>query len=169
MGLFGSIGKALKKFKPLRFLGKAAKFAAPFIPGIGPLAAAGIGAAGHVLDKGKRANLRGLAGGAAIGGLGKLGLNKLGGLGSVGQKTGLLGRLGKLTSRTGFLGKAFTLPEGGLDLQRIAGVGLGAANMLGAGAQRRSAERSNAATVALRNQLMSRILAQPQYNFNPEP
>lgn len=162
MGLFGSIGRAIKKFKPLRALGKVAKFAAPFITGIGPGVAAAIGAGGQLLDKGKRANLGGLVGGAAVGGLGRLATGRLGGA------KGILGRLGRLTSKTGLLGKTFTLPGGGLDLQRIAGVGLGAANVLGARAQRRSAERSNAQATALRNQLISRALATPQFNFNPE-
>lgn len=63
MGIFKSIGKAIKG------VAKVAKFAAPFIPGVGPLAAAGIGAASGLLSGG---GVKGAAQGAAAGGFGKL-------------------------------------------------------------------------------------------------
>lgn len=159
------MGKGFKK--AVKGIGKAVggglKIAAPFaaaIPGVGPLAAAGLGAgartlgralsgqrtfdAGDILKTGALAG----AGGFATGGKGFAGFKKSG------------------IYKT--LGKTFMQPGGGLNLERVAGVGMGAANLIGARKQRQSAERFNNAQTDIRNQLLSRILAQPQYNFKSQ-
>jgi len=80
-------------------IGKVASPFLTFIPGVGPLAAAGIGGLsgllGRLNDPGGLtlgSGLTGGLGGAAIGGLGALGLDKLGGLGgSIGAIPGIGG------------------------------------------------------------------------------
>lgn len=101
MGLFGAIKGGIKK------VGGLAKKAAPFlplIPGVGTLAAAGIGLGGGLLSGG---GLKGAAEGAlggAAGGLAKAGLSRIPGVGKFAQGAGqqLLG-LGQPGG--GFLGK----------------------------------------------------------------
>lgn len=177
------MGKSFKR--AIKSVGKAVggglKFASPFaalIPGVGPLAAVGLGAAGRALgralsgqktlDVGDIARTGALAGlgGVATGGQGFRGLGNLGAVSRrLGALPGQLGRTGVGRAVTG----AFTTPEGQIDLGRIAGAGLGAANILGARSQRKSAERQDQQAMALRNQLMSRILSSPQYNFQQGP
>ena len=76
MGFFGALKSGIKK------VGKFAQKAAPalaFIPGVGTLAAAGIGAAGGLIGgNGLRGAAKGAIGGAA-GGLAQAGLSRLGG------------------------------------------------------------------------------------------
>lgn len=155
------MGKGFKKaIKGIgKVVGGGLKIASPFaalIPGVGPLAAAGLGAgartlgralsgqrtfdAGDILRTGALAG----AGGFATGGKGLAGF----------KQSGLYRNIGK----------AFTAPGGGPDVGRIAGAGMGLANFLGGRAQRKSAEGYNNAQTDLRNQLLSRILAQPQYS-----
>lgn len=80
---FGELGfriklpKFIRKMKPLRVLGKAAKFAAPFIPGAGVLTSAAIAAGGEVLNKGKRAKLLNVAKAGVIGGAGRFAVKKI--------------------------------------------------------------------------------------------
>ena len=168
------MGKAFKKaVRGIgRVVGGAMRVASPLaglIPGVGPLAAAGLGVGGRLIGRalsGQRTfgDLGGTLAAGAAGGLGSAALGR--------QGFGGLGNLGRNLLRTGIgraVKKAYTTPEGELDLGRVAATGLGAANFLGTRAQRRSAERQDAAQAALRNQLMSRVLSAPSYNFNPEP
>lgn len=71
MGVFGFIGNALKTLAP----------AAAFIPGVGPLAAAGLAAGGHALgdaiDGDGRFNLGGSLAAGGTAGLGKYALGKI--------------------------------------------------------------------------------------------
>lgn len=147
--------------KIIKGIGKIAKFAAPFIPGVGPLAAAGIGAAGSLLSKGKKANLGDVLGGAATGGLGRLGISQLG-------EGGKLSGIGRVLGQTGkSIGQSFMTPEGGLDIGRVAGAGTGILNLIGQRQQRKSAERRLGAEDEVRNQLLSQLLTQPRYDFTP--
>ena len=138
-------------------VGSGLKIAAPFaalIPGVGPLAAAGLGAGGRALG-------RALSGQNTFGN---------GGVGDILKTGALAGAGGLATGGKGFagfknsgvyktLGKTFMQPNGGLDIGKVAGVGMGAANLIGARQQRKSAQNYNNANTDLRNQLMSRILA----------
>lgn len=70
--------KFIRKLKPLKALGKVAKIAAPFIPGVGILGAAAISAGGSVLQKGKKAKLfKDVLKSAAVGGAGRFAVKKL--------------------------------------------------------------------------------------------
>lgn len=70
--------KFIRKLKPLKALGKVAKVAAPFIPGVGILGAAAISAGGSVLQKGKKAKLfKDVLKSAAVGGAGRFAVKKL--------------------------------------------------------------------------------------------
>lgn len=93
MSWFSNIGKAIGKgakdaghavgnavSSPLGQIGMS------FIPGIGPLAAAGIGAAAGAMKNG--GNLKSAIVGGATGGLGKLATNKLGSLAKGAARTG---------------------------------------------------------------------------------
>ena len=168
------MGKGFKKaIKGVgRVVGKGLKLAAPaamFIPGIGPVAAGGMAAASKLLGRaltgqntfgggGLEEGL--MAGATAGGGKALLGLKSIGGVKMPGG--GSFGRsIGEALKRT------YTTPEGNLDLGRVAGTGLGAAQFLGARSQRRSAERYNNALTSQRNALMTRVMQQPQYDFSP--
>ena len=88
MGFFGKIKKGIKGIG--KFARKAAPLAA-FIPGVGPLAAIGIGAAGGLIGgEGWRGALKGAAGGAAGGFL----KSKIPGVGNVSQGGGAPGNGG---------------------------------------------------------------------------
>lgn len=160
------MGKGFKKaIKGIgKVVGKGLKIASPFaalIPGVGPLAAAGLGAAGKALGRAfSGQNTFGKGGAADI-----LGTGAIAGLGSAGAKA-----LGGQSKVLRYLGKSvkdtFTTPGGGLDLGRVAGAGMGAANLIGAHKQRRSVDKYNAANQDLRSQLLSRVLQSPQYDFN---
>lgn len=90
MGLsLKSIGRGFLKLAPIT---------AGFIPGVGPLAAAGIGAATGAIGRGKP-KLSNIVGGAAMGAGGSLAKGSLGGADKAG------GMMGKLQSVGGFLGK----------------------------------------------------------------
>jgi hypothetical protein len=114
-----SIFKAIKKFKPLRALGKVAKLAAPVLAatGVGAPLALAIGAGGNLLDKGKRVGLKdfvktgvGVAGGSLAGkALGTTGLLRGGG--------GLRG----IASRAGSVARAAPGRVAGLVGKRILG------------------------------------------------
>lgn len=163
------MGKGFKKaIKGIgKVVGKGLSIASPFaalIPGVGPLAAAGLGAGGKALGRalsGKNTFGKGgaadILGTGAIAGLGSAGAKALGGQHKV------LGQIGKSVKT------AFTTPTGQLDLGRVAGAGMGAANFLGAQRQRRANQKYDNANTDLRNQLMSRILQSPQYDFNRRP
>lgn len=145
---FGFVGKAFKGIgkglgKGLGAVGDVAKRAAPltaFIPGVGPLAAAGIGAAGGLLgnlnDKdGFKGALGDTITGGLVGGLGNLGIRKLrgGGLG------GLLGGGGGRGPMGGLLGG----PGGGrkLDALDIAALLGGGAAAISAGKKQGEANK----------------------------
>lgn len=163
------MGKVLKGIG--KVVGKVAGVAAPFaglIPGVGPLAAAGLGAGSKLLSRtlmGKNTFGKGgfadIAGAGLAGGLGKFGIDKLGGTGNVFSK------IGNVIRQPNMLGT----PEGKLSLGKVIGLGTGAANFLGAQKQRKSAEQYLGAQTDLRNQLMSRVLSGggQTYNFAPEP
>ncbi|MFG1691137.1 hypothetical protein ACGF5M_03090 [Gemmatimonadota bacterium] len=107
----GGVGKWFKK--QIKSIGKVAKKAAPIvglIPGVGTVAAAGLGGLGGALSgEGWRGALQGAAGGAA-GSLGKYGLSKVGSsFGSGGQDQGWLSKVG------GFLGDNSDLIMGGIN------------------------------------------------------
>jgi hypothetical protein len=72
------MGKVVKGIG--KILGKVAPIAAGFIPGIGPLAAAAIGAGSQVLTKGGKVRLGDLVSGGLAGGAGGVAAGKLGGL-----------------------------------------------------------------------------------------
>lgn len=101
MGLLKKIGKAIGK--GLKGVAKIAPIAASFIPGIGPLAAAGI-SAGSALIRGKGIK------GAVTGGLSSLaGTKLLGKLGAMGKTAGASGKANSiLTGAKGALGKLGT-------------------------------------------------------------
>jgi hypothetical protein len=151
-GPLGAIGKVVSK---------AAPFVLPLIPGVGPLAA-GLGSAaiGKLSGKGLGESLLQGAGSAA-------GSALLGGQGfkGLGQAGATLGKFGKGALST--IGKTFTTPQGGLDLGKIAGVGIGAAQLGGQRAQRQTAQARLGAEDQLRNQLLQRLLERPNYNFQP--
>lgn len=89
MGLsLKSIGKGLKKVGKVAL--KVAPVAAAFIPGVGPLAAAGIGAAAGAIGKGKP-KLGNILGGAATGALGGVGKAAMGAGGVAGALKGGVG------------------------------------------------------------------------------
>lgn len=132
-------------------LGSAAQSAAPlamFIPGVGPVLAAGIGAAtsagGNLLEHGKRAKLSDVAGQAGLAGLeaggGKFALGKLSGAGSA-VNDGIEGAV----KSPSFLSRAINSPVAGkigqfvtkhpLDAAQLALAGVGTVQ----GAQRAGA------------------------------
>lgn len=114
MGLFKSLGKVvggagdlLKKASPL----------ASFIPGVGPIAAAGLGAVGALAGKANDKHvtlgntLGSMAGGAALGGIGGYGIDKLqgmasGGAGLGGVAKGLFGSRSPASAVAGVAGQA---------------------------------------------------------------
>jgi hypothetical protein len=123
MGFFGSIKNALGK------IGDVAKVASPlasFIPGVGPLLAAGIGAGGAALGKLNDKNvtfgntLGSVAGGAAMGGLGGYGIDKLQGAASGGQGLAGVGRL--LMGNKGAAGAAPGAARGASGIPGVGGI-----------------------------------------------
>lgn len=127
-GVLGFIGGGLKK------LGGLAKKAAPFvgmIPGVGTLAAAGLGGLGGLASGGLKGALQGAAGGA------------LGGLGG-----GLLGKLGGVKGLIG-----------GADLGRIAELGLAGLGTLQAGKQQGRSDEL--AQLALQQSAADRAAREP--------
>jgi len=152
-----------------KVVGKVAGVAAPFaglIPGIGPLAALGLGAGGKALSRALggqntfgKGGLGEIAGAGLAGGLGGLAQAKFG------NTAGLFKRVGRAITQPNILGNA----QGKLDLGKALGLGATGLNLVGARAQRQSAERYANAQTDLRNQLMSRILSgqQQKYNFQP--
>jgi len=138
------------------------------------------GAATHIGNalSGKEPLLKGLLSGGAplLLGAGTFGLGPAAGLMSkIGGAIG--GGLGSQIGTSGF-GKAAVGAGGKLlgtigkmSPGQLAGLGAGAANMIGAGKQRKSAEKYLGAQTDLRNQLMSRVLSGggQTYNFAPEP
>jgi hypothetical protein len=127
-------------------IGKLAPFAG-LIPGVGPLAAGGIGAIGKLISGGNPLV------GAAEGAGGNLAFGKLGGFKGIGDT----------------LAKTFENPEGGLDLGRVAGAGTGIMSLIGQRQQRKSAQARLGAEDNVRNNLISQLLTRPQYDFTPTP
>lgn len=150
-GPLGAIGKVVSKVAP---------FALPLIPGIGPLAA-GLGSAAIGKLSGKsfgQSLLQGAgsaAGSALLSGQGFHGLDNILDKGSFGSKA------------LSTIGKTFKTPTGGIDLGKIAGVGMGIAQIGGNRAQRATAQARLGSEDQLRNQLISRLLEKPNYNFTP--
>jgi hypothetical protein len=102
MGLsLKSIGRGLKKVGKVAL--KAAPIAANFIPGVGPLAAAGIGAAAGAIGNGKP-KLGNILGGAAAGYGGGLAKGAAG-----------AGSVASAASKGGFLGKVQSIGRAALD------------------------------------------------------
>lgn len=120
MGLFKKLKKTVKKVG--KVVGKVAAKAAPvasLIPGVGTLAAAGLGAGGNLLaGKGLKGALQGGISGAmgslAIGGLGATGiLGKLGSSGGFSSILSSLGGSGGSGSALGGISKALGMIGGG--------------------------------------------------------
>lgn len=148
-------------------IGGVLKTAAPFaalIPGLSPLAAAGLAAGGSAAGgalHGDKFNLGKtlMAGAAGYGGGELLGNEGIGGIGDVASK------LGNFAKQPNVLGNA----SGKLDFGKVAGTAMAGANMLGARQQRKSSEKYNNAQIDLRNQLMSRVLTGGAgAGFNPD-
>ena len=152
------------KIKPLRILGKLAKIASIPASFVNPALGAGLRAGGSVLDKGKRARLFGDVVGPAAGTFagGMVGRGLFGKLGKIGG-----GRFGKGVG--GLLKKTFTTAEGGLDLGKIGSVAGAGASLLGHRAASRAAGKASQSQTDLRNMLISRLLASPNYNFTEGP
>lgn len=159
MGLFGIKISLRNPFGKHSLLGGAARTAsklaplAGMIPGVGLPLAAGIGAgtsllAGKNVLKGAAAG----AGGSLFGKLGKIGLGKakLGGVGNLLKKT-------------------FTTERGGLDVGKLASVAGAGLSLAGQRSAATAANRQNQSATDLRNMLMSRLLAAPNYNFMGGP
>jgi len=96
------------------------------------------------------------AGSALLGGQGYKG---------IGQVLGNAGKFGNSALST--IGKTFKTPTGGLDLGKLAGVGMAGSQLIGQRAQRQSAQNRLGAEDTLRNQLISRLMERPNYNFTP--
>lgn len=161
MSIFKKIGKAL---------GGAIKGTVGKLPIVG-------GAASHIGNalSGKEPFLKGLLGGAAplLLGAGTFGFGPAAGIFSkIGGALG--GKVGGALGTHGFGGALGHAAGQGLGMVgkmspgQLAGLGMGISNIVGAGKQRRSAERYTNALTSQRNELMSRILQQPNYNFTPE-
>ena len=137
----------------IKTIGNIAKFALPFIPGIGIPARLALGAASGLASGG---NVESALGGAAMGGIGGLA-----------DKTGLLQKLGTFAKQPGMLGNTAGT---GLDLGKMLGLGMGAANVIGANKQRKANTAFTNSQIDQRNALMSKIMSgmQNQYNFAPE-
>lgn len=142
MKLFKKIGGVLKKGAGL--LG--------MVPGVGTVGGGILGGLGGLMEGG---GLRGMAQGAAGGASGGL----LGGLN--------FGGGGNILSRIGGAVKDAYSVGGKPDLQRMIGTGGAIADIMGRRKQRKSTERYSNAMIDERNKLMSQILSQPQYDFNP--
>lgn len=163
------MGKGFKKV--LKGIGKVAggalKIASPLaglIPGVGLPLSAALGAGGNLLG-------RALSGNKTFGNIGQTLASGAGAAGSAalsgGQGVGGLLKSPALSTIGKTIGKTFTTPEGGLDLGRLAGVGMGVGNFLGQRAQRKGVEKRMGAEDDIRSQLLSRLLARPQYSNFP--
>ncbi len=137
MGLFGSL---LSPFKAIgKVVGNVASKAAPlaaFIPGVGPLAAAGLGAGGKLLGDvlaGNKINVGSVIGSGALAGVG----SALGG-GKLISKLGGIGKAAPLAGVTGGGGKG--LLSGALDfVKKNPGLVLGGVQALNAAGQQKNA------------------------------
>jgi len=133
LGFFKSLGKILKTVAPL---------AVSFIPGIGPLAGAALGAGiGAATSGGK---LSGILSGAAMGSLGA-GISGAGGWGSV-FKGGIgsgLSNLGTLATQTSLFGDPTASGLGGLMAKAVSPAGLG---LLGLSATKQNKSNTGANT-----------------------
>lgn len=151
-GTLGAIGKAVSTVAP---------YALPFIPGLGPVAAGLLSAGvGKLSGKSWGGSLKqGLATGAGTALLGGKGIKGLAGV------PGKVEKLGGSAIST--IGKTLKNPQGGLDLGKIAGIGMGVAQLAGSGAQRKTAQARLGAEDNLRNMLLQRLLERPNFNFTP--
>src|SRR6266850_1459044 len=152
-GPLGAIGKVVSTVAP---------FALPLIPGIGPLAA-GLGSAAIGKLSGKSWGQSALQGAGSAAGSTLLGGKGFKGIGDIGTNLKNLGNSGVFKT----IGKTFKTPTGGLDLGKLAGVGMAATQLGGQRAQRQSAQARLGAEDQVRNQLLSRLLERPNYNFTP--
>lgn len=152
-GPLGAIGKVVSKVAP---------FALPLIPGIGPLAAGAL-ATGIGKLSGKSWGQSALQGAGSAAGAALLGGQGYKGIGSIGQNLKDLGNSGVIKT----IGKTFKTAQGGIDLGKLAGVGMAGSQLLGQGAQRQSAQARLGAEDTLRNQLIQRLMEKPNYNFAP--
>lgn len=123
------------------------------IPGVGTLAATGIGALSGALKEGGglKGAIQGGIGGAA-GGL----INKI---------PGVSGMLGKIGGVLGQGAKDTFMPNGKLDLGKVIGAGGAVSSIIGQNKQRKSAENYNNTNIDQRNQLLSKILAPKSYGM----
>lgn len=142
-------------------LGKIGRVAVPiaanFIPGVGPLAAAGIGAAFNGITKGGSlgAKAKSALGGAALGyGAGELALNAP-------KQFGSLGALAKTTGKAaGYAGLGNA--SGGLDFMKLAALGTQGAGLAGQAQQRKQVSIYNQQRAAAKNALLQQILTPAQ-------
>ena len=139
----------------LQDVGGGLQVGAAFIPGLGPLAAGGIGALGGLMESGGDLSSALKSGLGA--GIGKFGISKLSGLLGGGGAGGLQA---PESDGGGFLGGAKDLLGGALDflggdggklggLKNLAGLGLAGASVLDNRSKRKDAEKSNAAQMKL--------------------
>lgn len=143
MSFLSGLGKIVGDVAPL----------ASFIPGVGPVAGAAIGAGGKLLA------------GKGLGGALKGGLE--GGLGGFANQE-LSSPGDSFISKLGAAVKNNFEPEGKLDLGRVLGAAGGVEGLLGQGQQRKSAQGYANAQIAQRNALMSKILTPTNYGL-PSP
>lgn len=152
-GPLGAIGKVVSTVAPI---------ALPLIPGIGPLAA-GLGSAAIGKLSGKSWGQSALQGAGSAAGSELLGGKGFKGFGDIGSNLKNFGNSGVLKT----IGKTFKTPTGSLDLGKIAGAGMALSQLGGQRAQRASAQNRLGAEDQVRNQLLSRLLERPNYNFTP--
>lgn len=136
-------------WKTLGQIGRVAvPIAANFIPGVGPLAAAGIGAAFNGITKGGSLGdkLKSAAGGAVLGGTAGL-ANNAGIIRSMGKFAA-----GPLATQAG---KALSNPN----LPKLLSAGAGAAGLVGQAQQRKQVSQYNEKNTAARDALLQQILS----------
>jgi len=117
---------------------------------------------GHSVKKHLVSNLTG----AALGGAGMYGASTIpGDFGSEGN-SGLMSKIGHvLKDAGGQLKGQYISPDGKIDFGKVIGTGGAISSMIGQAKQRKSVEKYNNADIQQRNDLMSKILASPNYNL----
>ena len=157
MAFLGSFGKIAGKGLKLASKG------AGFIPGVGTLAAAGMGGLGELLEKGNRTNLKGFLGSTAGGALGGLSGRLIRGAGGISGLAGKLG-LGGEGGLGGLLGTGSKLK----DMLKLGGMALGGKQMYDASKQSKadSAMARQLAQQSMRAYQDAMQGAQDRYNQN---